>query len=98
MTFKKRVPIQCPSCDSTLRIKRMFCTNCETEVGGSFELPLLARLPDREQTFVLDFIKSSGSLKDMAKNMGLSYPTVRNKLDELIEKIRAMEKEEQESL
>ena len=37
---------------------------------------------------LLDFIKSSGSLKDMARTMGLSYPTVRNILDDLIEKLR----------
>lgn len=74
----------------------MHCVHCETEVSGSFALPLLARLPDKDQTFVLDFIKSSGSLKDMAKNMGLSYPTVRNRLDELIEAVRAMENEEKE--
>lgn len=74
----------------------MHCVRCETEVSGSFELPLLAKLPDKDQAFVLDFIKSSGSLKDMAKNMGLSYPTVRNRLDELIEAVRAMENEVKE--
>ena len=46
---------------------------------------------DREQQFVIDFIKSSGSLKDMAKNMGVSYPTVRNVLDDLIDKLNKIE-------
>ena len=41
--------------------------------------------------FVIDFIKSSGSLKDMAKSMGVSYPTVRNILDELIDKLIKIE-------
>ena len=60
------------------------------EVCGSFELPLLARLPEKEQQFIIDFVKSSGSLKDMAKSMGVSYPTVRNILDDLIEKLTKM--------
>ena len=54
-------------------------------------LPLLARLSEKEQQFVLDFVKSSGSLKDMAKNIGVSYPTVRNILDDLIEKLTKMD-------
>lgn len=84
---KKRLPLQCPACDAPLKVGRLFCEQCDTEVCGGFELPLLARLPEKEQRFILDFVKSSGSLKDMAKNMGVSYPTVRNILDDLIEKL-----------
>ena len=40
---------------------------------------------------MLEFVKASGSLKDMAKQMGVSYPTVRNYLDDLIEKLNNME-------
>lgn len=89
--IKKRLPLQCPACDSSLKVGRLFCGECNTEVCGNFELPLLARLSDKEQLFVIDFIKSSGSLKDMAKNMGVSYPTVRNILDDLIDKLNKIE-------
>lgn len=88
---RKRLPLQCPACDSHLRVGRLFCERCDTEVCGSFELPLLARLNEKEQRFIIDFIKSSGSLKDMAKNMGVSYPTVRNILDDLIDKLNKIE-------
>jgi hypothetical protein len=44
-----------------------------------------------EQDFILRFVRCSGSLKDMAKQLGLSYPTVRNLLDEIIEKINYYE-------
>lgn len=89
--IKKRLPLQCPACDAPLKVSRMFCGTCNTEVCGDFELPLLAALTEKEQLFVIDFVKSSGSLKDMAKNMGVSYPTVRNILDDLIEKLNKME-------
>ena len=89
--LKKRLPLQCPACESPLRVGRMFCGECGTEVCGDFELPLLARLPEKEQQFILAFVKSSGSLKDMAISMGISYPTVRNVLDDLIEKLIKME-------
>lgn len=85
--YKKRLPLQCPACKSPLKVGRMFCGECSTEVCGDFELPLLARLPEKEQQFIIEFVKSSGSLKDMAKSMGVSYPTVRNVLDDLIEKL-----------
>lgn len=89
--MNKRLPLQCPACDSSLKVGRLFCEQCDTEVGGNFELPLLARLTEKEQLFVIDFIKSSGSLKDMTKNMGVSYPTVRNVLDDLIDKLNKIE-------
>lgn len=89
--IKIRLPLQCPACDSPLRVGRLFCSQCNTEVCGNFELPALARLTEKEQQFVIDFIKSSGSLKDMAKNLGVSYPTVRNVLDDLIEKLTNIE-------
>ena len=89
--LKKRLPLQCPACESPLRVGRMFCGECGTEVCGDFELPLLARLSEKEQQFILAFVNSSGSLKDMAKSMGISYPTVRNVLDDLIEKLIKME-------
>ena len=47
------------------------------------------RLEPEEQEFVLEFLLNSGSLKEMANKMGKSYPTVRNKLDELIEKLKS---------
>jgi hypothetical protein len=69
----------------------MKCENCGTEVSGSYDLPVIDRLSTDEQEFVLHFVKSSGSLKDMSKLLGLSYPTVRNLLDEIIKKINRYE-------
>jgi hypothetical protein len=69
----------------------MKCETCGTEVSGSYDLPVIDRLSLEEQEFVLHFVKSSGSLKDMAQHLGLSYPTVRNLLDEIIKKINSYE-------
>ena len=85
--IKKRLPLQCPACNAPLRVGRLFCGECRTEVCGDFELPVLARLSDKEQQFILAFVKSSGSLKGMAK----SYPTVRNILDDLIDRLSKMD-------
>jgi hypothetical protein len=85
--MNKKLPLKCPSCESHLQVKQLYCENCSTEVTGIFSLPLLSQLNDVDQKFILDFIKASGSLKVMAQNMKLSYPTVRNILDEIIDRI-----------
>jgi len=92
----KKIPLKCPSCDSTLSVNRFHCKCCGTEVSGDFPMPLLASISAKEQSFILDFVKASGSLKDMAKNLGVSYPTVRNILDDLIEKLKNMEEQDHE--
>jgi len=86
------LPCDCPSCKTQLKVKSLVCENCGTEVHGLYELPVLAQLPVEEQDFILKFVKNSGSLKDMAKDLGLSYPTVRNLLDDIIEKLKSHEK------
>lgn len=89
---KKRLPLRCPACEAPLKVAKMVCGQCGTEVLGVFDLPVLTRLTEEEQRFMLEFVKASGSLKDMAKQMGVSYPTVRNYLDDLIEKLNNLEK------
>ena len=91
---RKKLPLRCPACDAPLRVSKMICGHCATEVSGDFELPALTSLNEEEQRFMLEFVKASGSLKDMAKKMGVSYPTVRNYLDDLIEKLNNMEENE----
>lgn len=87
-----KLPSRCPSCQAQLKVKSLKCENCDTEVIGLYDLPVLARLSSDDQEFILKFMKNSGSLKDMAKDLNLSYPTVRNLLDEVIEKIIQYEK------
>lgn len=86
------LPTSCPSCQAKLKVKQLRCEACETEVTGFYDLPLLSQLPDKDQLFVLRFVKNSGSLKEMASEMKLSYPTVRNMLNEIIERIESYEK------
>lgn len=85
-----RFPVLCPRCDNILFVSNLCCSNCSTKVSGDFELPSFLQLSVEEQEFVLEFVLSSGSLKDMAKKMDKSYPTVRNRLDEIIEKLKIL--------
>ena len=70
-----------------MRVVRLDCPNCDTSVTGVYALPELARLDGEDQEFVTAFVLSGGSLKDMAKRYRVSYPTVRNRLDDLIARL-----------
>jgi hypothetical protein len=60
-------------------------------VEGEFDLPVLARLDEDDRAFALRFLESSGSLKAMARLYGVSYPTVRNRLDALIDRLHHLQ-------
>ena len=83
-----KLPIICPSCESALNVSQMKCSQCSTEVNGNYDLPLFLKLNRDDQDFILEFLLTSGSIKEMAKQAELSYPTMRNKMDDLISKIK----------
>jgi len=87
----KKLPVTCPSCAELLAVSELACFNCDTKISGSFSLPLLLKLPFEDQDFILQFLLTSGSLKKMAVKMGVSYPTVRNRLDDIIETIKKID-------
>lgn len=86
-----KLPSICPSCDHDLMVAQLKCKHCETSVNGNFALPLFLQLSAKEQDFILDFFLSSGSLKEMAAQQGISYPTVRNQLDDMINHIKLLQ-------
>ena len=91
--IQKNLPQHCPSCDAQLKIKKLYCDKCGTEVDGLFDQPILHRISREDQAFILDFLKASGSLKEMSKLLNLSYPSVRNRLDDIINRIKIIDNE-----
>ncbi len=75
----------CPACGNTkFRIERLACTNCQTAVEGSFSVSRLATLPEDYVGFVETFLKCRGNIKEVERELGISYPTVRSRLDKVI--------------
>ena len=89
--MQQKLPIHCPSCSNSLVVSQLTCSVCQTTVSGNYALPVLLQLTAEEQLFVFEFVLTSGSLKEMASKMGNSYPTVRNKLDDIIDKIQNLQ-------
>jgi len=90
---EKKLPTTCPSCSASLHVVRLTCSACGSSVEGHFGLSLLARLDVDDQQLVLKLVKASGSLKDLASDYGVSYPTIRNRIDALIDRVKQLEKE-----
>lgn len=67
-----------------LRCTRLACPACEMQLEGTFNLPPLLRLSAEDRSFVMEFILASGSLKEMSKIRKQSYPTIRNRLNDII--------------
>lgn len=76
---------------------RLRCPECQTAVEGEFALPALLRLAPADLEFVVRFIKASGSLKDLAAQYRQSYPTIRNRLNQIIAQLGTAETSRQET-
>jgi len=74
----------CPVCANELTITRLHCRSCGTALEGEFGVGRFGRL-DREQMSLLEsFLRSRGNLKEMERELGISYPTVRGRVDALV--------------
>ncbi|GFR36320.1 DUF2089 domain-containing protein [Thermobrachium celere] len=82
MTFK--IISKCPVCNSKLIATKLKCKKCETVIENEFELSRFSNLTSEQLNFIEVFIKCRGNIKDVEKELGVSYPTVRNKLDDVI--------------
>jgi hypothetical protein len=73
----------CPACAGALAATQLHCPRCETEVRGSFEVPL-ARLSMQQQAFAVRFLIARGNLKEMERIDGVSYQALRSQLDDIV--------------
>jgi hypothetical protein len=84
---KKELIGRCPVCSGKLHISELACSDCEVKIRGEFEIPPFSRLDETEREFLMLFLRSRGSLREVQRELGLSYPTVRNRLDALLAKM-----------
>lgn len=77
----------CPVCGSGLRVTRLRCPSCNTVIEGDFQTERLLSLNAQQRSFVLSFLRNRGNIREMEKELGISYPTVRSRLDDIIQAI-----------
>jgi len=79
------VPTKCPVCQDELFVTRLVCRNCGTALEGRFAMGKLFQLSSDQLHFVELFLRCEGKLNRVQEELGLSYPTVRNRLSEVIQ-------------
>ena len=84
-----RSPQQCPVCDEALRVSELSCPACRTRLCGEFPPPPLARLSPEHQSFIETFVRCRGVIRDVERMLGISYPTVRARLDATVSALEA---------
>jgi hypothetical protein len=78
------VPGRCPFCGEELHVTRLQCSSCQTAIEGRFSLGRFQRLSPEQLAFLEVFVKNRGIIRNVEVELGKSYPTVRNLLDDLI--------------
>jgi hypothetical protein len=79
-----RVLGKCPVCAKELTITRLNCPSCSTEIQGNFEPCAYCRLDPEQERLVSVFLKTRGNIREVERELGISYPTVRARLDEVV--------------
>lgn len=95
---KYKAPGKCPVCDGEFAITKLTCSQCGSELTGYYEGCKFCSLSDDDQYFIEVFIKNRGSIKEVEKELGISYPTVRGKLDDVIRSMGYMPVEPPEEI
>src|SRR4029079_19524445 len=74
----------CPVCSHELSVTRLNCAECGTTLEGSFSVGRFGRLNRDQMSLLESFLRSRGNLREMERELGLSYPTIRGRVDALV--------------
>lgn len=77
-------PTRCPVCHSELEVSRLHCSSCDTSIEGRFTGGPFAHLTAEHLDFIVTFVRCEGKINRMEQELDLSYPTIRNRLHEVI--------------
>ena len=89
MNDVKPVTQECPYCTAPMAVAKMVCSHCQVGVEAAFPMSRLGSLPVEHQRFIEMFVLAGGNLKEIAEQVGVSYPTIRSRLDKVIDALRA---------
>lgn len=82
------LPSKCPSCGDRLIVVKLQCSSCGTELNGEFDMCPVCTL-DEDQRALFDlFLESRGNLKEVQRKMGVSYPTVRLRMENMFSELK----------
>ena len=77
------LPNRCPSCAESLYVETLRCPACRTTVQGTFQPCVMCRLEEEDRALLDLFLRARGNLKEVQRELGVSYPTVRSRMEKL---------------
>ena len=83
----RKILESCPGCESDLEVTQLSCPECDIVISGNFTLTRFCRLSPENLQFAELFLRLRGNIKDMERELGVSYPTVRGRLNEVIRQL-----------
>jgi hypothetical protein len=89
-----RAPSDCPVCGDHLAVTRLGCGSCGSELAGVFAACPYCSLDDADATMLRVFLRSRGNLREVEKHLGVSYPTARLRVSQLLDKLGLSEEPE----
>ncbi len=95
MKIIKGLP-RCPVCGEEMVVERLRCPTCGISIEGEFLTNPFTYLKDDEVNFLLVFLKARGNIKEVERILGISYPTVRNRLNNVLKSLGIAPEEEEE--
>ena len=81
---RREVISTCPVCDGELRVTRLACASCGTALEGQFSVGRFSRLTREQMSLLESFLRARGNLRELERELGISYPTVRNRIEALL--------------
>ena len=81
------IPNKCPSYSGKMVVTELCCNECKTSITGNFELPEFACLNEGDDRFLKVFLSARGNIKEVERCLGISYPTVKSRLEALLAKL-----------
>jgi hypothetical protein len=84
---KRKILESCPTCGEDLEITQLHCTSCETAISARYTPCRFCKLPPESLQLIETFLRCRGNVKEMERELGLSYPTVRARLDDALREL-----------
>ena len=83
----RKVLEQCPTCGGELTITGLHCRSCHTRIESEYSTCRFCRLSQQSLDFIEIFVKSRGNIREMERELEISYPTVRSRLNAVIKEL-----------
>lgn len=87
---------RCFTCKNQMTVQKLHCTACDVSHEGDFKTPRLTRLSAHNRRLAEAFLLTGGNLKDLAEKIGVSYPTLRRQVDEMIDELSRLQNEDEQ--